>query len=204
MDHETNTTGRRRCLFAAAAAVVVALGAGIATTQHVSGHGWSARAVLRDVEGRRVGTVHFDGSSRGTTITVDVRGVAVGRDAFHGLHVHANPTEGAECDGSTTPPFTNVGPHWNPTNAIHGQHAGDLPPVLVDSNGNGTADSRTTRLDPATLVGRAVILHGGADNLANVPTRYTSGDPPVAGPDDATKGTGDAGDRIACGVITRD
>ena len=60
----------------------------------------------------------------------------------------------------------------------------------------------TGRIDPTTLAGRAVILHGGADNLANVPDRYVSGAPAVAGPDAATLGTGDAGGRIACGVIT--
>ena len=97
-----------------------------------------------------------------------------------------------------------MGRYWNPTGAVHGQHAGDLPPVLVDANGNGTADSKTARLDPATLVGRAVILHGGADNLANVPTRYTSGVRRSPDPRQRDQGNGRPGDRIACGVITGD
>ena len=45
------------------------------------------------------------------------------------------------------------------------------------------------------------MLHAGPDNLANIPARYATGTPPVPGPDATTKGTGDAGSRLACGVI---
>ena len=105
------------------------------------------------------------------------------------------------CNGTTSPPFTNVGVHWSAGAETHGHHDGDLPPVLVQADGNGTARSVSGRFEPSQLVGRAVILHAGPDNLANVPTRYVSGTPQVAGPDAATNGTGDAGGRLACGVI---
>ncbi len=49
-----------------------------------------------------------------------------------------------------------------------------------------------------------MILHAGPDNFGNIPSRYVSGQPPVAGADAATKGTGDAGGRIACGIVELD
>jgi Cu-Zn family superoxide dismutase len=76
--------------------------------------------------------------------------------------------------------------------------------VLIQADGSGRAHSVTGRFRPGALEGRAVILHAGPDNLANVPVRYVTGTPPVAGPDAATKATGDSGGRIACGVIVVD
>jgi Cu-Zn family superoxide dismutase len=133
-------------------------------------------------------------------VTVAVNGLTTGLDAFHGLHIHANET-GGPCDPTTTPPFTNVGGHWSPAGRTHGSHEGDLPGVLVMANGTGAAVSGTGRFEPSQLRGRAVVLHAGPDNLANVPTRYVSGEPAVAGPDAATLATGDSGGRLACGVI---
>ena len=80
--------------------------------------------------------------------------------------------------------------------------AGDLPSVLVSAGGSATARSVTDRLDPARLDGRAVILHAGPDNFANIPMRYSVNG--VPGPDSDTTSKGDAGDRLACGVITVD
>ena len=51
--------------------------------------------------------------------------------------------------------------------------------------------------------GSAIIVHEGRDNLANIPERYHSHTEYVFGPDSATLGTGDAGARLACGVIQR-
>ena len=91
-----------------------------------------------------------------------------------------------------------------PPAATHGHHHGDLPSVLVQADGSGNARSVTGRFRPADIAGRAVILHAGPDNLANIPDRYSTGIPPVAGPDSATKGTGDSGGRIACGIVVVD
>jgi Cu-Zn family superoxide dismutase len=165
-----------------------------------SGNGWDAKAVLRDATGARVGTVRFEGDERGTAVRVVVDGITVGLDAFHGLHLHANDTGGPCVAGD--PAFTNVGAHWSPTGAVHGHHEGDLPSLLVQADGTGSARSVTQRFDPGQLAGRAVILHAGPDNLANVPDRYSSGTPAVPGPDSATRGTGDSGGRIACGIIS--
>ncbi len=195
------TTRRLRWGTAAALAAGVALT--VVSVDHAEGHGWRARVALRDTSGRRVGVVRFDGDERGTDVTVTLAGVTEGLDAYHGLHIHVGDASGT-CDGSTTPPFTNVGGHWTMNGELHGHHDGDLPPVLVQADGSGTASATTARFAPGDLLGKAVVLHGGPDNLANIPTRYVTGTPQVAGPDAATNGTGDAGTRIACGVIARD
>jgi Cu-Zn family superoxide dismutase len=169
-----------------------------------AGGGWDASAVLRDVDGHRIGKVKFDGDRHGTVVKVTLQDVTVGLDQFHGLHLHANDT-GGSCDpAATAGPFTDVGGHWNPTGAVHGAHAGDLPSIQVLADGSGRARSVTGRFDPADIDGRAVILHAGPDNFANIPNRYVTGEPPVAGPDAATNGAGDAGGRIACGIVDID
>jgi Cu-Zn family superoxide dismutase len=190
--------GAATALLAGAALTVASLTAG----GPASGQGWEAKAVLRDATGARVGTVRFEGDARGTEVKVVVDGITVGLDAFHGLHLHANET-GGPCSPAE-PVFGNVGAHWSPSGAVHGHHEGDLPSLLVQADGTGSARSVTQRFEPTELGGRAVILHAGPDNLANVPDRYSTGTPAVPGPDAATKGTGDSGGRIACGIIVVD
>jgi superoxide dismutase, Cu-Zn family len=191
----------RRWVLAGAGAALVGGLAAVATALPASGNGWEAKAILRDANGVRVGTVNFDGDGNGTVVKVSLNGVTAGLDGFHGFHIHANDGK-APCD--PTGAFTNVGGHWNPSAATHGHHHGDLPSILVQADGTGTARAVTGRFEPSELDGRAVILHAGPDNFANVPDRYSTGSPPVAGPDATTKATGDSGGRIACGIINVD
>ncbi len=196
-------TRSKRVAIAALGVAAILGTASIATSSgSASGNGWDAAAVLRNANGDRVGKIRFEGDRNGTIVKVSVRGISVGLDTFHGLHIHAN--DGAEsCNpAAAAGPFTNVGGHWNPGSAVHGGHAGDLPSLLVQADGTGSARSGTGRFDPAEIAGRAVIMHAGPDNFANIPSRYVSGEPPVPGPDAATNGAGDAGGRIACGIIT--
>lgn len=193
---------RRTRLAAAGAAGAAALGGlalALASAGPAAGDGWEARAVLRDASGVRVGTVRFEGTDRGTTVKVVVRGITTGPDTYHGLHIHANDNH-QPC----IPPFTSVLGHWNPSGAAHGHHDGDLPSLLVQDDGTGNASSVTGRINPSQLVGKAVILHAGPDNFANIPDRYSTGTPPVAGADGTTLLTGDAGGRVACGIIQLD
>ncbi len=167
-----------------------------------SGDGWEAVAVLRDVDGNKVGKVRFEGTEGGTTVKATLNGITVGLDGYHGFHLHSNSTN-AQCIA----PFTNVEGHWSrPAEppAVHGNHSGDLPSIQVLANGTGSARSVTGRFDPSEIEGRAVILHAGPDNFGNVPSRYVTGEPSVAGPDATTKATGDAGGRIACGIVELD
>ena len=176
---------RRIAILAVAAVSLLAITAGIATGQ--AGEGRAAKAMLRDASGAKVGVVRFTEHRGGVRVRVEVNGVAAG---FHGFHVHAV--------GECIPPFTSAMGHLNPGGVGHAGHAGDMPVLLVNADGTGEARFVSDRVTLTDLVGRAVIVHAGPDNYANIPTRYAAG-----GPDATTLATGDAGGRTACGVIAR-
>ena len=78
-----------------------------------------------------------------------------------------------------------------------------MPVVYVSADGSVETRFRIDRISPADLNGRVVILHAGADNYANIPlgslpTQYTANSADATA---ATAKTGNAGDRVACGVI---
>jgi Cu-Zn family superoxide dismutase len=155
--------------------------------------GGSAVASIVNAAGDSVGTAKLIQKRDGVEIRVQVAGLSVG---FHGFHVHAVGT----CDPAAS--FTTAAGHFNPAGQTHGQHAGDLPILFVGSDGVGQARIVTDRFHVADLFdadGSALIIHAAPDNYANVPTRYASATGP--GPDVATLATGDAGGRVACGVI---
>jgi superoxide dismutase, Cu-Zn family len=164
------------------------------------------KATLLDTGGNPVGTVIFKGKSA-IVSRVEVRlraGAAPALGDFHGFHVHTTGVCNPAPSGTTNVPFGSAGGHWNPSAATHGGHAGDLPSMLIQANGKGFAEFDTDRFPVAALLdgdGSAVVLHAGRDNFANIPTAYSSGEPPVTGPNSATLGTGDAGGRFACGVV---
>lgn len=209
MGNSTTGSHRPRSKKAAGLALGAVALAGVLTVASsggsASGGGWEGTAVLRDVSGNKVGKVKFDGDEHGTVVKVTVNGVTVGLDGYHGFHLHANDSAG-QCDpAAAAGPFTNVGGHWNPTSTDHGSHAGDLPSIQVLLNGSGSARSVTGRFSPADIAGRAVILHAGPDNFGNIPTRYVAPLSPLGGGADIdTNKTGDAGGRIACGIVELD
>jgi Cu-Zn family superoxide dismutase len=155
-----------------------------------------ARVVLRDATGQRVGVAVLEERRGKTEVEAEVSRVAPG---FHGFHVHAV--------GQCVPPYTSAGGHYNPTGASHGDHAGDLPSLLVNQDGTGELEFETDRFSVDELFdadGSAMIVHAGRDNYANIPTRYHSHTPEnTFGPDSETRATGDAGARAACGVVQR-
>jgi superoxide dismutase, Cu-Zn family len=154
-----------------------------------------ARAELRDASGQRVGVAVLTERRGKTEVEAEVWRVAPG---FHGFHVHAV--------GECVPPFTSAGGHYNPTGVAHGDHAGDLPSLLVNQDGTGELEFETDRFSVDELFdadGSAMIVHAGRDNYANIPTRYHSHTEDTFGPDSATLATGDAGARAACGEVQR-
>jgi Cu-Zn family superoxide dismutase len=144
-------------------------GGQLATATMVTAAGQPAgRATAREVGG-------------GVRFTLDVSGMPPGQ---HGAHVH---TVG-RCD---PPDFQTAGPHWNPTGAKHGTnnpqgpHLGDLPNIVIGSDGRGTLSfvmpgaTMAGVLDPD---GGSMMVHAAADDLVTDPS-------------------GNSGGRIACGVF---
>jgi superoxide dismutase, Cu-Zn family len=170
-----------------------------------------ARAVLRTADGSALGSVTFRRRGTGTELTAKLTlnpGLSA-TDAFHGFHVHANnnPENGSGCLADPSQPpatwFTSADGHLAEAGQKHGHHSGDLPSLLVNADGTAVTEFLTGRVDVADLLGRAVVLHAGADNFADVPTgslpdQYTANS---AAATDRTAATGNAGDRIACGVV---
>jgi superoxide dismutase, Cu-Zn family len=136
----------------------------------------------------------------GLQVTARVTGLPPG---FHGFHVHAvgrcEPDSANPADPSMTGDFLSAGGHVGAGEADHGEHRGDLPALFVTGAGTGSLTAVTDALTVGDLTdadGSAVLVHAGRDNYANIPERYAPG-----GPDEATRNTGDAGGRIACGVV---
>jgi superoxide dismutase, Cu-Zn family len=148
---------------------------------------------LRDAAGADVGFVKLTKQGGKVIVRGEVSGLTPG---FHGFHVHAI--------GQCVAPFTTAGGHYNPGGVGHGAHAGDMPSLLVLGDGTAEAQFATDSFAIEELFdadGSAIIVHAGADNFANIPTRYQSTTEGVFGPDSVTLATGDAGARVACGVV---
>ena len=152
----------------------------------------SAVADLTGPDGRPVGRVTFVEDGDRMVVEGRVNDLPPG---FHGFHVHAV----GKCEPGATP-FTSAGGHMVLGTQSHPVHAGDQPVVFVLGDRTGEIRFTTDRYKLTDLLspeGRAVIVHANPDNYANVPTRY------VRQTDAMTLATGDAGDRIACGVVKR-
>jgi superoxide dismutase, Cu-Zn family len=199
----------RAAIAAFAAAGILGVVAVATTTGTAVAHDRWAKASLRSADGTGIGRVVFrhDGSDH-TAVTIRLRG-AVEVEAFHGLHIHANDvgTNGDGCIADAAQPsatwFVSADGHWkhDPTE-LHGHHAGDLPSVFVNADGTSSMRFVVDKLTPGEVIGRAVVVHAGPDNFANVPVgpnadQYTAGSTALA----KTQATGNAGDRYACGVI---
>lgn len=156
-------------------------------------------ASMQDIESE-VGTAQIREMDGAMEFTVEVSGMEPG---FYGLHVHeigeCNPDSAAPDDPSELGAFLSAGSHIGADESDHPDHAGDLPPILVQESGEGYLTFQTDRLTAEHLQdedGAAMMLHSDPDNFANIPERYAPD-----GPDEDTTGTGDAGFRWACGVV---
>ncbi|MDI3329724.1 MAG: superoxide dismutase family protein [Micrococcus sp.] len=175
-----------------------------ATAQTATATGTPAfTAALADVDGGEVGTVEFREAAESEE-SMEVHIQATGMEpGIYGLHVHAigkcEPDSAAPDNPEETGAFLSAGGHLGGTSSVHPEHAGDLPVLLVQESGDGHLTVRTDRLTAEDLDdedGSAVMIHSKPDNYANIPERYAAD-----GPDEATTKAGDAGDRLACGVI---
>jgi len=206
--------------------IYIAVAAGIAGTAAVvapalapaaqSGDAGSAVAQLKLADGSKIGTVEFDADGDDGVTSVDVDLDVPDEDtvapAYHGLHVHANndPANGEGCKADPDQPadtwFVAVDGHLKAGDEAHGYHTGDLPSIQLDDKGRGHAEYDASRISVDDLDGRAVVLHADADNFGNVPTgtgpdQYTANGTAAT---DKTAATGNAGTRLACGVLSTD
>ena len=164
---------------AMAAVPAVQSGTGAGVEEH------TATAVLRDAEGKSVGTASLRETQAGVLLKVEFTVIAPG---VHGFHVH----EHGRCDA---PSFESAGGHLGRSGATHGflqasrPHEGDLPNIHVPQNRELTVEviitGVTLRTGDGSLLdadGSALVVHAGPDDYESQPA-------------------GDAGSRIACGVI---
>jgi Cu-Zn family superoxide dismutase len=174
-------------------------------------NGRAAQTRVHDVAGNVIARVAFVQRRGGETLVAASVTLPPGPESIHGFHIHANTTAdggpGGGCTvvdaGDPAANFLGVGGHFNPTAAIHGQHAGDMPALFVGTNGRANVVFTTDRFKPADVIGRAVIIHAGADNYANIPVgaaanQYTANSADAI---TLTNNTGNAGARIGCGII---
>ena len=144
-----------------------------------------AQATLQAKSGSNVsGSVTLNQTDSGLRIKADVSGLTPNTE--HGFHIHA----GDKCN---TPDASSAGPHFNPTDKPHGEpesihsHAGDLPNLKANDQGVATLTtvSPTVSLisgQANNVMGRTVVVHADPDDHHSQPA-------------------GNAGARVACGVI---
>ncbi len=146
----------------------------------------NAHAAVMNTAGERIGMATLTQDVGGTVhVHLKVSGLTPG---LHGVHIHA-------VGSCVAPTFASAGGHFNPQSKHHGlnnaagPHAGALPNMTVDASGNAEYDARTSRisLTPGAnslfdADGSAIVVHATAD-------------------DNMTDPAGNAGARVACGLI---
>lgn len=122
------------------------------------------------------GTMKLFTRREGVLVAVQVQGLPETATNFFALHIH----QGDNCQGAD---FSNSGSHYNPKELPHPRHAGDLPPLLA-CNGKAYMTVLTNRFRIQEVIGRTVIIHSAPDDFVTQPS-------------------GNAGSKIACGVIQK-
>lgn len=170
--------------------------------------GETLTADIKTADGTSVATANFQFADGFATITVETTAPGHLAPGFHGLHIHsvgkceANsvaPTGGAPGD------FNSAGAHFQVAGHTAHPTSGDLTSLQVRADGSGKLVTTTDAFTAADLLGgtkTSIIIHEKSDNFANIPAdRYQQINGGAPGPDEATMATGDAGKRVACGVI---
>ena len=153
---------------------------------HSAGTASSAHAALAPASGSLVsGTLAFVPMGDGVHVTGDIGGLAP--NSTHGFHIH----ETGDCSAADA---SSAGGHFNPSGEAHGRasaphhHLGDNDNLVADANGVAHVNAHFAGVvlgggGADDIVGKAVIVHANPDDYASQPS-------------------GNAGARIACGVIS--
>ncbi len=164
-------------------------------------------AQLKLADGTTVASADIEFTGGFATVTVQTTTAGKLAPGFHGLHIHSvgkcepnsvAPTGGAPGD------FLSAGAHFQKAGHTSHPASGDLSSLQVRGDGSAKLVTTTDAFAAGDLLAGAkttIIIHEKADNFANIPPeRYqqVNGAPP---PDAETMATGDAGKRVACGVI---
>lgn len=170
--------------------------------------GDTVSAQLKDAGGNQVAAATIEFKDGFATVTVQTTGGGKLTPGFHGLHLHtigkceANsvaPTGGAPGD------FMSAGGHFQAGGHTGHPFSGDLASLQVREDGSAllvTTTDSFTKDDLLAGDGTAIMIHADSDNFANIPPdRYQQVVGGAAGPDEKTLATGDAGKRVACGVL---
>jgi Cu-Zn family superoxide dismutase len=164
-------------------------------------------AQLKLADGTTVATADIEFAGGFATVTVETTAPGELTPGFHGLHIHSV----GKCEASSVAPtggapgdFNSAGAHFQKAGHTAHPASGDLTSLQVRADGTAKLVTTTDAFTAEDLLGgakTAIIIHEKADNFANIPPeRYqqVNGNPP---PDEITMATGDAGKRVACGVI---
>ena len=123
------------------------------------------------------GEVRFYQECGTVLVVADISGMpSCGGTGFFALHIH----EGGSCGGDG---FAQTGGHYNPKGMAHPNHSGDLPPLMRYGDRAFLA-VRTDRFSVKEIIGKTVVIHDGPDDFQSQPA-------------------GNAGTKIACGVICK-
>lgn len=122
------------------------------------------------------GQVRFYQKENSVLVSINVKGLPATETGFFGFHIH----KGDNCGGTD---FSGTSSHYNPDWVPHPLHAGDLPPLIL-CNGGAHQCVSTDRFTIPEIIGRTVVIHDMPDDFHTQPA-------------------GNAGTKIACGVIRR-
>ncbi len=129
------------------------------------------------------GNIRFYQTAYGVLVVTELGGLPMSENdcesPIFAFHIH----EGEGCTGNAADPFADAGMHYNPNDCPHPYHAGDLLPLL-GANCYAFSAFLTDRFSVEEVVGRTVIIHSSLDDFSTQPS-------------------GNAGAKIACGVIQR-